>query len=65
MQDLEGPGPGEYKLPGAFHEVKEKPRRDVGSAWAASTTKRFVKEPELDDITPSAVHYTPNYSSFS
>ena len=65
----EGPAPGDYALPGAFDAAKAKPRgRQAGvtSTWAKSKTPRsYEVETPFHEMTPSAVHYTPNYSQIS
>ena len=62
----EEPGPGDYALPGTFDKAKEKPRRNMGAvgAWTKGAA-RFSPEPDVDKLTPSSVHYTPNYSHCS
>jgi hypothetical protein len=69
LDDIEGtagsePGPGEYVLAGAFDKAAQKPRAHAKGAVAAWTkgAPRFAKEPDAGKLTPSAVHYTPNYS---
>ena len=58
------PGPGNYQLPGAFEKAKKPVGRHPGGAWTKGAP-RFAKEPPLEKLTPSAVHYTPNYNGLS
>ena len=59
------PGPGDYSLPGSFDRAKEVPRQNKSvGAWTKGAA-RFTKEVSEDKLTPSAVHYTPNYSCCS
>ena len=65
QQQFEGPGPGDYALPGAFQKAAASPRRNApGSAWATGAA-RFAAEPSVTKVTPSSFHYTPNYSQCS
>ena len=61
---VDEPGPGEYSLPGAFVKAAIKPRRGPTGAWTKGAP-RFAPEPSADKLTPSSVHYTPNYSRCS
>ena len=51
----------------SFDKAKQKPPRKLGTDVGAWTKggPRFAKEPDLDKITPSAVHYTPNFAQCS
>lgn len=62
---FEGPGPGDYKLPGTFEKAAEPPRRGTAAGAWTKGAARFAKDPEADKVTPSAVHYTPNYTQCS
>lgn len=59
------PGPGEYALPGAFVKAAVKPRGKGGAGAWTKGAPRFAAEPADDKLTPSSVHYTPNYSQCS
>lgn len=59
------PGPGDYQLPGSFDKAKEKPRQNKAvGAWTKGAP-RFAPDIAEDKLTPSAVHYTPNYNGLS
>jgi hypothetical protein len=61
---FEGPGPGDYALPSSFAKAAASPRRNGGTAWTKGAA-RFSTDTPADKVTPSAVHYTPNYSQCS
>ena len=54
-------------MPSAFHDAARKASPRNGGATGAWTKgpDRFAKEIPVDKLTPSAVHYTPNYSQVS
>jgi len=64
LDDLEGPGPGEYKVTSSFEKAKQMARRAPGGAWTKGPS-RFAADPADDKLTPSAYHYSPNYSQCS
>ena len=64
VADMEGPGPGEYKMPSSFDKAAAVARRGATGAWTKGAP-RFKEDTPLEDLTPSAVHYTPNYNALS